>query len=1326
MAKLTVRAVNVNGLRSGLKPAAICLSFKNTPNTADITCLIDTRLDTQTENLIEDYWEGKTIFIHNETKNYQGIAILFSNNKCKLNNIEKDKGGRYAILNITYEGNDVLMIPIYAPSEKSTGSLFFQNLDDNIGKHSNGTEHIILLGDFNTTEHNLLDRKYLSINKDPSAKTLNILAATHGLEDAWRKQHPKEIVMTHNSHKNSTRIDRIYSSRQFRNRISKTDIIPFVHSDHDMVEIIITTNNSNNLGKGTWTLDREILKDTEYFDKVERICNKWQGKKDKFENTLLWWDSLKKKIRRESRSYSYEKKQNQNKYLKSLNKRLRNLKRKITPPEKMVEFTKQIQEEIKRIEIEKVKKHIKGAKARYVEEGERCTNYFFRLENKRKMDTIMNEIEKQDGTIATTTEEILKETKSFYQNLYKNKTENAVSEGLQNIFLSKIDKKLSTDQAKILEEDITEFEMKHAIFTTQKNKSPGPDGLPIEFYQTFYEILKNDLILLFRCIEAHETLSDSQQIAIIISTPKKGDIKKLENWRPISLLNSDCKILSKIFANRIQKVLPHIINEDQSGNIVNRKIQDNLSIIRDMINFANETKEKYCIISIDQKKAFDNVNWGFLQKILIRFQFGKRFQKWIKVFYHNIKSAVKVNGKISGTFEIQQGVRQGCPLSPFLYGLYVEILAENIRKDRSIKGIKIEKTLFKISLFADDATLFLNEDSSIYALETKLNEFKLANGSEINRDKCNGLWLGSNKNRQDNPLNFNWSSERIKILGLYFGDEKSIEMNFEIKCGQFVKTLKMWEYRDLSLKGKTIIHNQLAASKIVYASQVFACPTHIITRMNKATLEFFAGKISNPDINMLYLPIEAGGLGLVDIKRKMQAIRLNWVGQLYREKNTTKRKILMEFFLNKIEPLNLGINVFKAFLISSQTRQLPQFYKNLIADWIKLTKNERITPKTLELIYNEPIYHNTFIPGKTVYEGRPKMIHPQNPGIKQELYKFELIGDLCHQYKKGFNNEPEWIEMSGNKNISEVVKTVIKNMSKDWRSKIINQEPPKYKQNDIQITITNSVDLPTITLITNATSKKLYENIPAKTLCTLKNDKGSIGTYIYTNLENTLGRINWKKLFKNMFENHIDKKSTDVQYKFIHRKIKTRQNLFYANLQNDIYCTRCKAHTETLNHIFIECSSSTKLWEQLKEQAKRLLNTERLTWHTPKVITIGFLDENIKTNALKQTLEDMRLAYFHAIWTSRNKSMWDSEDINPQILYKDRLKKIFSHRFHKAQKQNDLLTFETNYGVNKICTITKKKLIEIKTLTQDSIIRQTKRKITHIPRIHHNKKTKSN
>ena len=164
--------------------------------------------------------------------------------------------------------------------------------------------------------------------------------------------------------------------------------------------------------------------------------------------------------------------------------------------------------------------------------------------------------------------------------------------------------------------------------------------------------------------------------------PKKQKNKLyLENWRPISLLNIDYKIVTKTIAGRISKLLPKLIHEDQTGYVKDRNTGQNIRLIKDIMKITALGNIPGMAIFIDFKKALDSVDWNFLAKALEAFNFGPQIRKWIRTFYTDISSCVINNGYASEFFNLQRGVRQGCPLSGILFVLCAEILAQAIRNN---------------------------------------------------------------------------------------------------------------------------------------------------------------------------------------------------------------------------------------------------------------------------------------------------------------------------------------------------------------------------------------------------------------------------------------------------------------------------------------------------------------------------------------------------------------------------------------------------------------------------------------------------------------------
>ena len=208
------------------------------------------------------------------------------------------------------------------------------------------------------------------------------------------------------------------------------------------------------------------------------------------------------------------------------------------------------------------------------------------------------------------------------------------------------------------------------------NKSPGSDGLTVEFYKMFWNTLKPYFINSINYSFGKGELTELQKQSIITLLPKAGkNLDYLANWRPISLLNTDYKIATKTIANRIKKCLPEIISFDQTGFMKNRYIGENVCLIFDVIEHLNVKQKPGLLFFADFEKAFDSLNHSFILKCLKKLNFGSSLIKWVEVFYTNIKSLIINNGHLSDSFEIKKGVRQGCPLSSTLFIICLQLLS---------------------------------------------------------------------------------------------------------------------------------------------------------------------------------------------------------------------------------------------------------------------------------------------------------------------------------------------------------------------------------------------------------------------------------------------------------------------------------------------------------------------------------------------------------------------------------------------------------------------------------------------------------------------------
>ena len=375
--------------------------------------------------------------------------------------------------------------------------------------------------------------------------------------------------------------------------------------------------------------------------------------------------------------------------------------------------------------------------------------------------------------------------------------------------------------------------------------------------------------------------------------------------------------------------MEHIVSDDQTCSVPGRSILTNCHTIRDIVDYCEEKNLPAALLSIDQMKAFDRVDWDFLFKTLNAYNFGPDLLSWIKVLYSNINSIVRVNGFLSDSFTLQRGVRQGCPLSPFLYVLVAEAFSNSIRRNKKIKGINIEGIEIKVTQYADDTTLTLCNSTSIDESFVVIKEFEKASGAKINIDKCEGLWLGCFKNRIDKPYGFNWEKKSLKILGLYFGTEMTNKQNWEQRIQKFNRTLNLWKMRDLSFRGKAVVVNQLVASALWYPATILHFPRWVIKRINEAIWNFlYDGKKDLISRKQAKLPHKKGGLNIIDIEKKARALKLSWLVKLFKQEYDGKWKALFQYFLGSYKNLGNGSAVLKCFLSSYISTDYVLFINN--------------------------------------------------------------------------------------------------------------------------------------------------------------------------------------------------------------------------------------------------------------------------------------------------------------------------------------------------------------------------------------------------------------
>ncbi|KAI3368387.1 hypothetical protein L3Q82_008090 [Scortum barcoo] len=240
---------------------------------------------------------------------------------------------------------------------------------------------------------------------------------------------------------------------------------------------------------------------------------------------------------------------------------------------------------------------------------------------------------------------------------------------------------------------------------------------------------------------------------------KKGNLQDIKNWRPVSLLCVDYKLLSKALANRLREAMEQVIHRDQTYCVPGRSMVDNVYLIRDVLEVSSSLGIDTGLISLDQEKAFDRVEHNFLWKVMESFGFNAGFIAKIKVLYSDIESVLKINGSLCAPFRVHRGVRQGCALSGMLYALSLEPLLNKIRS--STQGLLLpgfSKNIV-LSAYADDVIVFIQNQKDVDSLAKIVSNFTIASAARVNWKKSEALAVGAAHTREPD-----WTSAAASLL----------------------------------------------------------------------------------------------------------------------------------------------------------------------------------------------------------------------------------------------------------------------------------------------------------------------------------------------------------------------------------------------------------------------------------------------------------------------------------------------------------------------------------------------------------------------------------
>ncbi|GJT94691.1 putative RNA-directed DNA polymerase, eukaryota, reverse transcriptase zinc-binding domain protein [Tanacetum coccineum] len=388
-------------------------------------------------------------------------------------------------------------------------------------------------------------------------------------------------------------------------------------------------------------------------------------------------------------------------------------------------------------------------------------------------------------------------------------------------FSSNLFKQLLIEDSLFLDLPFSSQEIKNAVWSSGGEKPLGPDDFTFKFIKKHWDVFSHDIISFVKEFESSAFIPRGCNSSFITFVPKIDDPLNLNDFRPISLIGCQYKIVAKILANRLSSVISSVVSDVQMTFIKGRQIIDGPLMVDEIISWANVAKKKVFFLKVDFEKAFDTLNWSFLEYVMDQIGFSNKWRLWIRACLGSAYTSVLINGSPTREFKLEKGLRQGDPLSPLLFILAVEALNVALleaRNNHSFRGIEVEKDKVCVShlQFADDA-LIMGEWSKINVLNLSrlLTCFHLASGLKVNFNKSKLFGIGVcevERNSLASLIGCEPSNFPCNYLGLPIGANMSRCDNWFLLLERFHKCLSSWKAKTLSFGGRLTLSKSVLGS----------------------------------------------------------------------------------------------------------------------------------------------------------------------------------------------------------------------------------------------------------------------------------------------------------------------------------------------------------------------------------------------------------------------------------------------------------------------------------------------------------------------------------
>jgi hypothetical protein len=491
-------------------------------------------------------------------------------------------------------------------------------------------------------------------------------------------------------------------------------------------------------------------------------------------------------------------------------------------------------------------------------------------------------------------------------------------------------------------------EIEGVVMECDGNKSPGPDGFNFNFVKSFWGLLKHEIRILFDQFHGNASLPKSFSSYFVTLIPKVNSPLTLNEFRPISLLGCLYKVVAKVLAKRLAKVMDKVVASTQSAFLKGRFLVDGVMVVNEIVDLAKKSGKSCCIFKVDFEKAYDSVDWSFLDYMLGMFGFGEVWRRWIRACVFCGSMSVLVNGSPTEEINIQRGLKQGDPLAPFLFILVAEGLGGLMRRAVELQrftGFQVGSGGVMVShlQYADD-TLCIGEatEENLWVLKSILRGFEMVSGLKVNFWKSSFMGVNVSHeflNLASTFLNCRVGSIPFTYLGLPVGANPRRIATWEPLILSLRKRLGCWTNRFLSLGGRiTLLNSVLNAIPIFYLS-FLKIPIQVWKIIKRIQREFlWGGKGGRKRINwvkweVVCQPKRSRGLGVRDIRAVNISLLAKWRWRLLSDEGALWKEVVKgKYGHGVICKVVLGEDC-KPWFSSSWWRDICSIGSNLGRNW---------------------------------------------------------------------------------------------------------------------------------------------------------------------------------------------------------------------------------------------------------------------------------------------------------------------------------------------------------------------------------------------------------